>query len=161
MKALQIPSLKIFMHKLLMTDTFDLFLLEEATIRTGVEYRIDGHINAEFYDEEDEAPEYECMPWSMLRGLCFDLIKGKHTPLFFQFVLQLKPSEMRALLARDDIAAPNLKALVLNIRYDGNQATLTTGASHTSFTLDKSAEMAWDRAMVNFLCRQEIPFEEL
>ena len=55
MKQLQITSMKQFMNHLLVADTFEPFLLEEAVIGTACTYRIDGHVNQEFYsgDEDD------------------------------------------------------------------------------------------------------------
>ena len=99
MTALQITSMKLFMSRLLASDTFDCFLLEEAVIGTASTFTIDGRINREFFagqaPEEDEtamssrsgqqSPSQEFRPWSELRGLCYDLIKGKRPPLFFRF----------------------------------------------------------------------------
>lgn len=45
MIALQITSMKNFMNHLLVADTFDPFLLEEATVSTALTVTIDGHIN--------------------------------------------------------------------------------------------------------------------
>ena len=84
MTALEIHSTKNFMKHLLSGDTFDIFLLEEAVISTANTYTIDGHINLDFYPPEERSPEavpYEFRPWTELKGLCFDLIKGKYTPL--------------------------------------------------------------------------------
>ena len=48
MLALQIKEIKPFMAKLLSTETFDSFLLEEAKIQTSNTFIIDGHINKGF-----------------------------------------------------------------------------------------------------------------
>ena len=73
------------MNHLLVADTFDPFLLEEATISTALTVTIDGHINKDFYPADERGED--CIPWelqsfSKIKGLCFDLIKGKHTPLY-------------------------------------------------------------------------------
>ena len=47
MTAVQITSMKDFMNKLLLSDTFDCFLLEEAVVGTANTFTIDGHINKE------------------------------------------------------------------------------------------------------------------
>jgi len=146
MVALTISSTKNFMQQLLAGDAFDDFLLEEATIRTACDFTIDGHINADFYplEERDAAHlPYPLERWSDRRGLCFDLIKGRHTPLFFRFVLQLKPEKAAALLG-DGSDPAQIRALVLNIRYDGNKVTLTTGVSYQAFVLSKEADALWD-----------------
>ena len=53
MIALQIKEIKSFMGKLLGTECFDSFLLEEAVITTYNTFRIDGRINREFYSDEE------------------------------------------------------------------------------------------------------------
>ena len=95
MTALQITSMKQFMNHLLVADTFEPFLLEEAVISTASTFTIDGHVNQEFYGKEEENPSlpvWEFRPWSEVKGLCFDLIKGRRTPLFYHtFLLSKEP----------------------------------------------------------------------
>jgi len=161
MIALEILSMKNFMSHLLSGDTFDIFLLEEATISTANSYTIDGHMNADFYppEERDKAHiPYDFRPWSELKSLCFDLIKGKYTPLYFKFVLQLKPEHMQQLLGSDP---GQVKALVLNIRYDGTKAILTTGTSYHTFVMSKEADLAWDNALCKYLSEKGIGYENL
>ena len=110
--------MKAFMNHLLVADTFDNFLLEEATISTANVYQIDGHINKEFYatDELTEAQSipYDFAQWKDMKPLCFNLIKGKRTPLFFKFVLHLKPEQVSKLMVAggSNISAEEIKALV-------------------------------------------------
>jgi len=165
MLALKITSMKNFMNQLLASDSFDIFLLEEATISTANTYTIDGHINVDFYPPEERGTDYlpyEFQPWSEIKGLCFNLIKGKHTPLFFKFVLHLKPEKATALLDRQNagIDSTQVKALVLNIRYDGTKALLTTGTAYHTFMLSKEADIIWDKAIVKYLTSKGIAFEE-
>ena len=40
-----------------------------------------------------------------------------------------------------------IRALVLNIRYDGEKTVLTTGCAYQTFTMDKSADTVWDKAL--------------
>ena len=106
MIALQITSMKNFMNHLLVADTFDPFLLEEATISTALTVTIDGHINKDFYPADERGED--CIPWelqsfSKIKGLCFDLIKGKHTPLYFKFVLHMQPDKAAAMLTKAQV----------------------------------------------------------
>ncbi len=161
MIALEIISMKNFMTHLLSGDTFDIFLLEEATISTANTYTIDGHMNTDFYPPEERDKvhiPYVFRPWSEVKSLCFDLIKGKYTPLFFKFVLQLKPEQTQALIGADN---DQVKALVLNIRYDGNKALLTTGTSYHTFVMTKEADLAWDNFLCKYLSDKEIGYEKL
>lgn len=166
MLALQITSMKNFMNQLLAGDTFDIFLLEEAVISIANTYTIDGHINTEFYsaDEQETASiSYDFQCWSEIKGLCFHLIKGKHTPLYFKFVFHLKPEKATALLNREGSKenASQLRALILTIKYDGSKAVLTTGTSYNTFVMSKEADAVWDRAIVKYLSGKEIAYEQL
>src|SRR5574344_1330903 len=93
MQALQITSLKPFMNALLAGDLFDIFLLEEALIATAATYTIDGRINKDFYTTEEwndkQLHPHEFVAWQEMKPICFNLIKGKRTPLQFKFVFQL------------------------------------------------------------------------
>ena len=173
MLALEISSMKQFMNHLLAADTFDIFLLEEAVISTANTFTIDGHLNQEFFYSDGQenisipsrpgGDPYEFRPWSEMRGLCFDLIKGKRTPLFFRFVLHLKPEKATALLeSRGCETDPSqVKALVLNIRYDGSRAVLTTGTAFHTFVLSKEPDAIWDKALCQYLDGKGIGYEML
>ena len=141
MLALQITAMKPFMNELLTGDAFDIFLLEEASLVTAVSYEIDGRIRPEFYppsERDAHSLPYAYKPWSEIKGLCFDLIKGKHTPLSFKFVLQLKPEKLNAMLEKEGLSLSEhpLKSLILTIRFDGSKTVLTTGSSYQTFVLD-------------------------
>lgn len=166
MLALQISSMKQFMNHLLVADTFESFLLEEAVIGTACTFHIDGHVNQEFFqgdEDEQEKDSYEFRPWSKVKGLCFDLIKGRRTPLFFRFVLHLMPEKAAALLEKEgcDVEISQIKALALNIRYDGSKAVLTTATAFHTFLLSKEPDAIWDRALKKYLDGKGIGYEEL
>ena len=156
MIALQITSMKQFMNQLLAADTFDMFLLEEAMISTSCTFTIDGHINHEFFRSDDRdsvEPPYDFRPWNEIKGLCFDLIKGKRTPLAFRFVLHLMPEKAALLLTREgcDVDPSLIKALVLNIRYDGTKAVLTTATAYQTFLPSREPDTIWDKALMKYL----------
>ncbi len=173
MLALEISSMKYFMNHLLAADTFDIFLLEEATISTANTFTIDGHINRDFFSGEStdgaglpsdaSGNPYEFRPWSEVKSLCFNLIKGKRTPLFFRFVLHLKPEKAEALLKQQgsEVDPSQVKALVLNIRYDGTKAVLTTATAFHTFVLSREPDAIWDTALKKYLASKGIACEEL
>ncbi len=166
MLAFKISSMKSFMNHLLVADTFDNFLLAEATISAAITYQIDGHINKAFFCDDISAsqmPEYDLALWKDMKGLCFNLIKGKRTPLFFKFILHLTPQAVSKLLAAGGCSVPSeqIKALVLTIKYDGTQAVLTTASATNTFIMSKEPDMIWDKAIQQFLSRNEIPYEML
>ena len=166
MLALQITSNKKFMSDLLAGDVFDIFLLEEATIATSITTSIEGRINTDFYPVADRTPEllpYEYQCWSEIKGLCYQLIKGRHTPLYFKIVLQLKPDKMKDMLIKEKLSFEDskLKSLILTIKYDGGKTVLTTGSSYTTFVMDKTADVVWDRQISKYLAIKGIAFEIL
>lgn len=166
MHAFQIKDIKGFMSALLTTDTFDSFLLEEAIITTYNTFIIDGHYIKEFFQPSEEEvsflDEYQFSKWHDMRALCFQLIKGKKPPVSFKFILQLQPSFAQNLLDNSDTAirSDQLKAFVLNIKYDSGHLSLITATSYYTFLLDKTADILWDSAMSQFLTKHGIVFEE-
>ncbi len=166
MLALEITSQKIFMNQLLNGDAFDVFLLEEATVKTAATYTIDGYVNKEFYSSEELSggiAPYDFMPWSDAKGLCFQLIKGKHTPLLLKLVLHLKPAQADKLLEpiRDSFDVTQVKSPVLTVKYDGSHTILTTAVSYHSFVMSKDPDFVWDKALMQYLERKEIPYQVL
>ena len=60
------------MGKLLGTECFDSFLLEEAVITTYNTFRIDGRINREFYSDEE---------WEIRKRIRTSFLPGKRCGL--------------------------------------------------------------------------------
>lgn len=167
MIALKITNVKRFMGKLLAGDAFDCFLLEEASIRTYNTFIIDGHLNRDFYTKEEwedkQIRPYDFSAWKVIKPICFDLIKGRQTPSAFHFVLHLMPEYAASILQKGDTAVlpQQIKAFVLNIKYDGAALTLVTGTSLHAFLPDKTPDSLWDHAIRQFLTKKEIAYEEL
>lgn len=166
MLALKLTDIKAFMNKLLRSEIFDHFLLQEAVIHTGASFVIDGHINKDFYTEEEMASlgitDFPALPFSMLRPNCFDLIKGKRTPSSFQFIFLLSPDNLARTLAAisSSYTANDIAGMYLNLKYQNQTLSLTTGVSYTIFSMDKSLEQEWDKFVRRFLIQHEIDFEE-
>ena len=167
MIALKITNIKHFMGRLLGSEDFDSFLLEEASVSTYNTFHIDGHLNREFYTSEEwedrEIRPYDFSMWKTMRPICFDLIKGNHTPAAFRFVLHLIPKYTESILQNGDssVTPEQIKAFVLNIKYDGNDLTLVTGTAFYTFLMDKTPDVLWDQAVRQFLTKKEIAYEEL
>ena len=53
MLALELTDIRDFMNKLLRSEIFDHFLLQEGVITSAASYVIDGHINKGFYSAEE------------------------------------------------------------------------------------------------------------
>ncbi len=155
MLQLKIISNRDFIKQLFLSDAFDSFLLEEATITMANTFYIEGRIHKNFYSEEEYAQDAlltkEFKTWKSLRSICFDLIKGKKPPLSFKIVLHYAFME--------EFTLPNVKSFVLTIRFDGSFVYLTTGISFHTFEMDKTPEQIWDHYLLNILSQKEITYE--
>ncbi|MDE5866234.1 MAG: hypothetical protein K2H31_06515 [Lachnospiraceae bacterium] len=167
MIALKITNIKQFMGKLLASEEFDSFMLEEAAISTYNTFMIDGHQNRDFYTTEEwedkEMRPYDFTTWKQIRPICFSLIKGTHTPSAFKFILHLIPDYTASVLKNSDtsVTPQQIKALVLTVKYDGTVLTLITGTSFHTFIMDKTVDVLWDNAIRQFLDKRGINYEEL
>ncbi|MCR5100808.1 MAG: DUF5721 family protein [Butyrivibrio sp.] len=165
MLALKILHTKEFMAKLLAGDVFDNFLLEEAIIETYNTFSIDGHIHKEFYQNDIESPNatensYLFSSWSDMKGICFNLIKGKNTPLGFRFVLHLKPENALTAIEPDNNNSTPSNDYCLNIKFRDGAVTVTSAVSIKIFTLDKTADSLWDSYIKKFFSENNIDFTE-
>lgn len=165
--ALKITDKKTFMNQLLCSEIFDHFLLSEASVCKDATYTIDGHINASFYSKEEREElglsHLDILPYSKLRPVCYQLIRGSHTPVSFKFILMLSPENMTNTLARSESSyAPNdIGGIFLNLSFQNGQITLTTGISYAIFSPDHTLDREWDELIKKFLQKHAISFEEL
>ena len=167
MIALELTDKKTFMNQLLCSEIFDHFLLFEASIAKDATFSIDGHINSSFYTEEelDEQGLSACkiLPFSKLRPICYQLIRGSHTPVSFKFVLMLSPENAANTLARSEsgFTASDIKGIFLNLTFQNSRLTLTTGISYAIFSMNHTLDHEWDLLVKKFLNKYAIAFEEL
>lgn len=54
MIALQIEDIRLFMQKLLLTDSFDRFYLLEGAVTTFNTFHIDGVLQSSYYTQEEQ-----------------------------------------------------------------------------------------------------------
>ena len=164
MIALQIEDIRLFTEKLFLKEDFDSFLVREISIVTFSRFEIDGHIQADFYTEEEREKMQirELASWKMLKPVCFSLIKGKKLPGSFSIALQLAPDAAARIVQEGGfgIAPETVQGLCLNIRYEGGRLIVTTATSLSFFTLDKSVDREWDGAVRRFFKKREIPYLE-
>lgn len=167
MKVFQLLEKNAFMGLLLKGNIFDQFLLSQASIHTAVNFQVDGKFHTDFYSEEEMAEKQlegmEYMPYRELRPIFFSLIKGRHAPSYFKFVLMLSPSNLENTIRScgTSLSPSDVSAAFLTITYRNDQLLLTTGISYRSFTLDKSFEKEWDLYAAKFLKKHKIIFSEI
>lgn len=167
MRMFIIKNTAMFMTGLLSEKeaVFDRFLLNEAVIMMGNTYTVDGHINKDFYTEEEieilkqQSADNglifseEMIRWGSVRNFCYECIRGKKTPLAFRIVFCLSPENTARFLSGLDtsVSPEQIGSLNVNIKYDGSTLSCTTAVSLKIFTMDKTLEHAWDEMFSRFL----------
>lgn len=152
------------MTGLLSNEYFDSYHMEEAVITTATTYRLEGKLHQEFFaPEEREGITDEYVLWSKMKPFCYEIIKGKRTPLSFSFVFHAPTALSAEILASADttLRETDIRALVLQIRYDGEKIHCVTGTSLNLFTMDRSVEEAWDSYLPTMLFAMGVGFEVL
>jgi len=164
MVALKMEDLKQFTSQLFVGETFDRWLVREASIVTFNTFTIDGHIRQGYYSEREleEKQIEELSSWKAIRPFCFSLIRGKKLPESFQITLQLSPADVEVFLnyAQLDFKVQQVKGLYLNIRYEAGAVHCVTGTSLNLFTLDRQIEVEWDEAVRLYFKNEKIPYSE-
>lgn len=128
MKAFQINDNKGFMKVLLSGDSFDEWILSEATVIKGASLILEG------IPTGDSPTKYKS-----LKNIIFEFIRGKETPSYMKFVL-LFPEAAEGVLSRS-----------LNVLFRDGMITVTTGVALEGFSLDRSIENDWDVKVTAFL----------
>lgn len=144
------------MSHLLLKDTFDQFSFIEGEITTFNKFTIDGYLQKDFFEEK---PEGSHAHWKDVREFCFQIIRGKRTPLSFKIILSLAPENFPTFLSAQNITGfrpEDIQGMYLNLSYDGLNLVCITGISMKTFTMDKSLERAWDEAAQKKLLELEL-----
>ena len=91
MVSLKIVEIKNFVSHLLIQNTFDHFLLSSASIHMKNSIAINGSVNRDFLSSEEleENSSDLFVEWQEIKGLCYQIIKGKRAPVGFKFVFLL------------------------------------------------------------------------
>lgn len=168
MTAFEISDIKQFMTKLLASPLFDNFLLSEAVIQTGVTYQIDGQLHKDFYQEEQlnelgiSSDECTYTPFSLVRSHCFDLMKGKNTPVSFRFVFMLSPENMANTLVKSgsSFSEEDVSGMFINLNFRKGKLLCTTGISYKIFSVDKTPDQEWDHLVELFFKKNMIDIKD-
>ena len=166
MISLRIKDTRKFMSHLLVKDTFDNFLLSEASINTSCLHSIEGKINHSFYSDEEWAEldedEKKYTSWLVQKPYCFSLIKGSKVPSSMKIVMLLSSSATVKLLNDSEalLSYDNINGLFINIKYQDGHADIITGTSLNIFSLDKTLDSSFDSYIRNFLIYNGLDFEE-
>ena len=157
MLAIKVDDLKSFTTELFSRELFDKYYVTDIEISTYNTFSINGLINKSYY-EDGESKSYSY--WKDLKPLCFDLIKGKRLPVSFKIVLKLDEYNIEKFIEENslDIFKDKLKECFINIIYEDKALTLTNGIFLNDFILDKGAQSAWDKYILDILDKANISY---
>lgn len=167
MLALKITNQKDFTNKLFLGETFDAFWLNQAEIITSNIFSIDGRLQTDFFDNDEQeflASSHRTFSlWKEVKPFCYSIIRGKRAPLSFKIVLQFSPNKASALLQNSAILiSPELvTGLYLNLQYKNKTLLCTTGTSIKTFLPGKELDHLWEQYIADFFRRNELSFEEI
>lgn len=167
MLALKIIDVKDFTNKLFIGGVFDQFWLTEATITTFNTFSIDGRLQEEFFDTDERDALSGCSRtfslWKEIKPYCYQIIRGKRTPLHFKIVFQLSHNKITTAIGQTDIGitADFVNGLYLNIQYKNKALLCTTGTSFRSFLPDRQLDQLWDSMVLDFFKQNQILCEKL
>ena len=101
MKAYKAEELRAFTEALFRGDSFDRFLLLEASFQTAFSLELDGRVAKDWYSEEERQSRgvEDFVRWGEVKTLAFQAIRGKRAPIAFRVVLRLDLAESTAFLA--------------------------------------------------------------
>lgn len=164
MILLNIFDIKDTMAHLLLKESFDVCLLEEACVTTFATMEIQGRRNMEWYDlENEESKLLEHLYWREVKPFIYTYIKGKRTPSFFAISLKLTENEVQSVFEEQELYRM-MKAqqtdVLLHFRFEKGKLSVITGISSRIFTMDKSIEFAWDNAVREFFKKLGVGYEE-
>ena len=160
MLSLKITDLKAFASHLFVKETFDKFELLRAVFKTACYTEIDGKRNPEYFDESDtENVPSDSVSWKTVRPVAYALIKGDRLPLFFKITLKTSRQAAGYYREKAGLTNVNISSLSINLTYQEDVLTLTTGVSYEGFTMEKEAEKLWDKDVLAFLEKNALSFE--
>ena len=144
MTTLQVADVRAFMNLLLLSDTFDSWGFQGASVTSLTQYTIDGSINTDYLTEAEREARKET-------GLVF---RSGRTPLRMTIVLTC-PRELLA--GHQSTTAGSYQ---MTIRFQDKSLKLISGISIGSFSMDRSDAVFWDSFLPAYLEKLHIEFTQ-
>jgi len=137
---LEKSTVKTFMGKILRENIFDMFEVRNIEIATTIHINIEGQLEA----YGDKKPGFST--WEALRPLVYAVIKTSPKPRYVKIVFSYRANEAC------DIH-PNAAALFLNMAYENDGVSFTTGTAQREFVFEKSLDASWDEWVKGFFAK--------
>lgn len=153
MISLKVKDINNFMQKLLISDTFDNFLLCDSEIATACTITLNGRINQKFFTADElDAIKDDFVLWKDLKHIAFETVKGNKVPSKMKFVFALSKTKYKDILNKSGLNIPpeQIGGLYLHIIYEDNKIETITGTSLNTFTMDKTLDKYWDNMVTSF-----------
>jgi len=140
-------TVKTFMGLLLREDIFDTFEVRSIEIVTTSRINIDGQLEAAVNNDDEDIKKPGFSTWETLRPLVYAIIKTSIKPKHVKIVFSYKANEAC------DIHS-NAAALFLNLAYENDSVTFTTGTAQKEFLFEKSLDTSWDEWVKEFFAKE-------
>ena len=152
MLAGNVENKKQFMSLLLKGNAFDRLLVRSVVLRTAVLFEIDCTLDKNWFNSDEAETLEKYASWADLKPIIFEMIKGHKLPGYMKIILSPSPA------ATEKIHS-NAAALFINITFENNVLSVTTGSSEKVFSMDKSVEISWDEYASKFFKHNSIILE--
>ena len=146
MEIFSIDEKTEYLKELFEKEKYDSFYLYEARVKTKLDYYVNGRLNREYFDTEEQADLPEYVEWKDIKQIVYSYIKGKRLPIGFKIILMFNRENISRLLAMNNlpVITEDVSALFMNVVYEHEALSVTTGTSLKIFTMDKTLEHVWD-----------------
>lgn len=164
MQTIEILDIKPFMQLLLQTNELDSYELVSAQLRTDMFYTIDGHIQPDFFSQQEtdelQLANLVYLPWQLAKEKIFALIRGKKTPSLLKIVLKAHNQQIQSLLCTtpSSLLLQDIDGMFLNILFQDKRLRITCGISYHIFTQDKTLEEEFTQQTLALLRSRQITF---
>lgn len=150
MISFTIDDTKEFMNLLLKQTAFDHFHIRQIDITTFANFQINGLKNKDYFSlaEKELITEKYCF-WEEIRPFAFQIIKGQKLPKNIKIIFSMPEN-------KKELVCPIPATFFLNIIFEQNTLTCTTGCSLKTFSMDKTAHYAWDEWVLSFFHKLKI-----
>ena len=146
MEIFSIDEKTEYLKELFEKEKYDSFYLYEARVKTKLNYYVNGRLNREYFDTEEQADLPEYVEWKDIKQIVYSYIKGKRLPIGFKIILMFNRENITRLLEMNNlpVKTEDVSALFMNVVYEHEALSVTTGTSLKIFTMDKTLEHVWD-----------------
>lgn len=146
MEIFSIDEKTEYLKELFEKEKYDSFYLYEARVKTKLDYYVNGRLNWEYFDTEEQADLPEYVEWKDIKQIVYSYIKGKRLPIGFKIILMFNRENISRLLEMNNlpVKTEDVSALFMNVVYEHETLSVTTGTSLKIFTMDKTLEHVWD-----------------